>query len=688
MERQDSNTSVNMSANNIKLNVNAPAFTPSKRDLRAQQTAVALQTTLSDARINDNSSKRAKQKPLKTNRPRELKLLKPPKSLFEAELQIGKIKPNNRRGQISINHLLEFSLPDDHDDLSRTSNRRQQTRRRRSSNHQYGHKIHLTGERYINVNYKFVVDFRGDYRPQVLDTNLPVDRANILRVVIPKNDTQCPICLTDELVAPRMISCGHSFCLTCLLRYLDSEDPVPPKGQAPSAIKSAKLKECPFCSKKIKPEECLPALINPIDERFETPKIGQDVVLQLMYRPHNKIMAIPYQLKLRNSDIYSGNIPWFTSNDSQKYDPEQLSITSNDLFKYSRLMKAGAEFSIDNYLREIQEIKELYDQDKILFNDDGVYYKKAIKDIESLIEACEVKFLNDKLTNLSLNSHEQANLDVSIEELTQRQVSQSEFNDENTFFFYQTSFDSKTKFFVSSLDTRILKELYGSYSNFPLCLKILVENIAYDFVVNDELTKRFKFLSYIPQGTEVAFLELNWFEDPIAPFSKGKKSHPSQKRKSILPPEVYQRFQKELTSRSDKTRMKNFKEEKSRLRYQNELEYKTREFYANENNFKLEDYGVTAYNKFDHLSISDGDEDNMLPLLSNPVHEDIENNASNFTTTVWGTKIAKTELDHEQEEEDNDYFNELLRQSREKEELKKQGKKGRKKLVLLNTSRN
>ena len=50
---------------------------------------------------------------------------------------------------------------------------------------------------FINVNYKFVVDYRNDYKAQQLDPNVPIDTKDILRIVVPKGNS-CPICLSDE----------------------------------------------------------------------------------------------------------------------------------------------------------------------------------------------------------------------------------------------------------------------------------------------------------------------------------------------------------------------------------------------------------------------------------------------------------------------------------------------------------
>ncbi|ODV95647.1 hypothetical protein PACTADRAFT_50345 [Pachysolen tannophilus NRRL Y-2460] len=652
----------------------------------------------------------------------------------------GSSKGKGRKGQISINHLMQFSYSDDHstehniDGIHKRRPNNKNFKRKNSSN------IHLTGKHYINVNYKFVVDHRGDFRPQLLDPNLPIDNNNILRVIIPKNDTQCPICLSENIIAPRMVSCGHCFCLSCLLRYLDSEDPIPPKSNEINA--KQKKKECPLCANRIKKDEILPVLINPIDERFEIPKSGEDVILQLMYRPINKILTLPYQLKLRNKNLYGGNIPWFNSNSSNtmnNHNNNDLELTDvSDLFQYSRIMKAGLNFIIENYEREIIDIKRQYEEDKALFDDDGIYAQKAIKQIEGLIEDSKISFLNDSIDSVSLGSNgttfnstsdELGKSDYeqqkTLEDLSIIQSEQHEFDDSNTYFFYETSFNSKIKFFTSQLDNKILKTLYGQYSLLPICLKMRIENILYDYIVDEELIKKFKFLSYLPLGTEIAFLELDWFERDNGGKTEFKRT--KNERKLALPLEISKIFGKELISRSNKTRSKNFKEESLKKKYEKELEIKTRNFFANENNNDLHYYtsisdgsSYNNYNSYNSLMADDHyneevDYDVFLPPLTSSeadqdkhdkqdIHQDEVDNEheqeyerdkeqnTTYETTVWGTKIAKIKDDTQDLQKDNHddgmdlYFEELLRQSKEKKELKNNKKKGKKKLVLLSSN--
>ncbi|GMF82013.1 unnamed protein product [[Candida] boidinii] len=124
-------------------------------------------------------------------------------------LEASLLRTKGKKG-VDISHLLNFTLPE-HDqqhnsDSSNASNNRSSKYRNKKKN-QLSYGMNLSGRSYINVNYKFIVDYRLNYKIQSLDPNVPLDDSSILRVIIPKNDTQCSICLSDDLAAPRMTRC-------------------------------------------------------------------------------------------------------------------------------------------------------------------------------------------------------------------------------------------------------------------------------------------------------------------------------------------------------------------------------------------------------------------------------------------------------------------------------------------------
>ncbi|KAH3683863.1 hypothetical protein WICPIJ_005162 [Wickerhamomyces pijperi] len=558
---------------------------------------------------------------------------------IEDEVIRGNFKARGRRGQISINHLLDFSLPSrDLQSAVLSQSSAPVRRRRRSSNND--DKIHLTGAAFINANYRFVVDYRHDYRGQTLDPNLGLDNLSILRVIVPKGHN-CPICLTDEIVAPRMISCGHIFCNTCLLSFLDSET-IKKKDEF------KRFKDCPLCAESVKSDEILPVVINQTDERFETPQIGHDVIMKLMAKPIDNILPIPHSLNLNHSKI--GSLPWYCD---------------TELYPYSRLMKGGLKFLVNAFEEDKAAILKQYEEDLALYNDDGKYVNKAVREIDHDLASVKKSFNDDyNEPNELLNSIN--NLSISKNE--------SGLNDGNCYFFYQTCFHSTTRYFLSSFDVKILMATYGSYSNFPTTLLLKVDNISYGHMVTEQTLKRYKYFNHLPMGTEFAFIEVDWTD--------------------LITPEVYQQFAKELAERKKKLLNKTKREDRDKKRFENEQELKAAEFYRNENN------GWGYYDYATDHTIAIDDEESTPALSGRPPTADANLDGAESTTTapvvesvstVWGTSIPKSQITQDDYIDGGDDWDadELIRQSRESLQSTgggKKKKKGKKRLIVLSST--
>ncbi|CDR46697.1 CYFA0S25e01068g1_1 [Cyberlindnera fabianii] len=564
--------------------------------------------------------------------------------------------PRARRGQVSINHLLDFSLPSREDQLQGQA---PPVRRRRRSSNKDRHRIHLVGQQFVNANYKFIVDYRFDYKAQILDPNVLLDHNHILRVIVPKGH-HCPICLTEDVIAPRMISCGHIFCHSCLLSFLDSE-PLEKKKEG-QYYHPKKLKECPLCSEYVRPAEVVPVLVNDVDERFEIPQIGQDVVLKLMARPMDNILPIPHSLNLNHTKI--GNSPWYSD---------------TELYQYARILKGGLKFVVDQYEAEKVAIIKQYEEDKLLYNDDGKYVNKALSEIDEQLKLMKSSFGdNYNEPNTLVNSME--NLSISKND--------SGLDDSNCFFFYQTSFNSTTRFFLSPLDVKVLLRTYGSYANFPTTLLVKVDNVNYGYMVTEQLLKRYKYMGHLPCGAEFAFIDVNW--------------------KNMLPPEIYKLFSKELSDRRRKLLSRLKREDRDKKTYETEIEKKAREFYMQENQ---------GWGSYDFLSSQENFgswSESALPDQLHPLGDDeirdqdgeeeegeVEGETAkekadakpDYTTTVWGTKIPKSTPGDNHDEFDDDPFNteELLKFALSTDQDQNGGKKkkkGRKKLLVLSTTGN
>ncbi|CAK9784467.1 hypothetical protein CC85DRAFT_273043 [Cutaneotrichosporon oleaginosum] len=111
--------------------------------------------------------------------------------------------------------------------------------------------------------------------------------------------------------------------------------------------------------------------------------------------------------------------------------------------------------------------------------------------------------------------------------------------------FYQSSLGAHV--YMSALDMRILITHFGSYDNLPPTLSF--PTTGYDSAtVNEDLRKRTKYLSHLPIGTEVVFVEAN-----LA---------------GIVPSDVLAKFEQPLKTRRDKRRARTRREDRDKKRWE------------------------------------------------------------------------------------------------------------------------
>ncbi|KAF4161739.1 hypothetical protein CNMCM6936_003112 [Aspergillus lentulus] len=495
----------------------------------------------------------------------------------------------SRKGQTSITHLMNFSLP------PRPQYQPPPRNSRRYASWGLGSGYHAMDKaRYVHANYRFIVNPTRSYHAQAANADVHLDWDSVLQVLVSAQtqSTSCPICLSTP-VAPRMARCGHIFCLPCLIRYMHSTD-----DDAPVPEKKARWKKCPICWDSI----CI-SEIRPVrwfrGQEGDIPVEGGDVVLRLVKRDPGSTLALPRDgAESLNPDE---DVPWYHA---------------AEVADYARIMKGGEDYMITQYDAEVEDLRRQEAEDELLFGDDTTWTKKAIaaiNDAKSKIKGIgnppdiqrqpamdkpprevvpvqspqdgiqtgdtssaesissgvgagatttpattgDVDRVAEAVANVQLNSAPEAKLKQKDPGRSRSSHAGDRTREGNgphppdhPFYFYQ----ALPQFYLSPLDIRILKAAFGDYATFPATILPRVERISSGHIVDDELRKRVKYLGHLPQGCEVNFLECDW--------------------RDVVVPEILERFSAETGKRRKRNKEKEAREEKERLRAEKEEEEK------------------------------------------------------------------------------------------------------------------
>lgn len=429
--------------------------------------------------------------------------------------------------------------------------------------------------RYVHANYRFIVDPRRNYHAQATNADVHLDWDSVLQVLVSTitQESNCPICLCTP-VAPRMAKCGHIFCLPCLIRYMHSTDDT-----APVPEKKPRWKKCPICWDSIYISETRPVgwyTGQQTEPLFE----GGDVVLRLVSRKPGSTLAMP-----RDGAVHIGpgdDVPWYHI---------------ADVPDYARVMKGGEDYMASQYDAEIEALKKQEQEDELYFGDDTTWIHKAIASVQDAKEKIRgIGNPPDMATELQSNPELQQPVEGAFDVVESNESSTSSgqtaldaeekgstaaiglseslaamsMNDgkpaptgkgpnkekstnqphppDKPYYFYQ----ALPHFYLSSLDIRILKAAFGDFSQFPPTILPRIEHISTGHVVDEELRKRTKYLSHLPYGCEVNFLECDWTD--------------------LVSPAVLEKFSADINKRRKRNMDKAAREEKDSMRAEKEEE--------------------------------------------------------------------------------------------------------------------
>ncbi|KAK5070858.1 hypothetical protein LTR64_003832 [Lithohypha guttulata] len=445
---------------------------------------------------------------------------------------------NSRKGQTSITHLMNFSLPPRPQYQPQHLNHRPHQRYNKTWG--LGSGYHAVDKaKYVHANYRFIVRPDREYHAQTVDADVHVGWDAVLQILASADtqSTNCPICLSVP-VAPRMAKCGHICCLPCLIRYMHSTDDT-----TPNSDKRARWKKCPICEDSIYTSEVRPVRWFSGQEASML-REGGDVLLRLLKRHPGSTLALPRDA----ADGYGQHedIPWFHI---------------AEIMDYARFMKAGEEYMIEQYDQEILALEEQEREDELMFGDDTTWTRKAISTIKDAkqriqglpnppsvqpqpsdkVEKVPESWDEDQLTNGS-----RSELTNSMARLSFGEGPSQGPRPRAPFYFY----GALPNFYLSPLDIRVLKAAFGDFANFPSTILPRVEHISTGHLVDDELRKRAKYMGHLPHGAEVSMLECDWTD--------------------IISPSILEQFNEDIVRRRRRNHEKEAREERDRLRAEKE----------------------------------------------------------------------------------------------------------------------
>lgn len=461
----------------------------------------------------------------------------------------------------SLNHLLNFSLP------PRQSHTVQSIpRRSRRTGTQQGV---WNKERYINAQYRFVMNPSGDYTVHFADPDIFFQWQDILQIIVPRtsavastssNSTAishdqglqtCPICLSPP-IAPRMTKCGHVFCFPCILHLINTSD-------------NLKWVRCPICfdsinEKQLKsvkwydgPSQTEDDSDQPLAESsssgsnadlsaFPTGRSGTTMRMRLMQRPQITTLALP-----RSSTWLSELLP-----------PHQAPFHFlPDVYEFSKFMLATPAYLIQDLTKDLDDLATerrslvgMRDELSITFVDAASEKVRVQIAKAAALETPMLRNAIDKATR------DQSEIEARVSRVAQRkkeeQVSAQDHAEvpleflatqssgypaaptapagvrspsnnstsnrngrqkrnlnpppPSTQTYYYYQSASGLPIFLHPLDIKILFAHFHSYASFPDAINVRVEAFS-EGSVNDDLRKRCKYLAHMPEGADVVFVE-------------------------------------------------------------------------------------------------------------------------------------------------------------------------------------
>jgi len=342
--------------------------------------------------------------------------------------------------------------------------------------------VHLpfTREDFVKANFQFVLSPRTTCDSRRGQDKLAWDEIESV-VVRSEEAVCCPLCL-DEIRAPRLTTCGHMFCCTCLYRLF---------------MHAAQSTEyCPLCQSFIREKE-----LRRVSEILLFDKISKEMgpcTFLLMSRPRAGIVPMPVAEK------------------TGEYSHRKLPLIESKRARFSRLVLETQENVMRVCRKEVEDLQIQLNEAQSYHDHFGLeIVRRAYQDVQEMSR----RWMNRD--GVLEEDEEEASKKKSVVSATM-----TEDLGNGDVFFYQIT-DGRLVF----LDSFNMKCLYHEFgrdaSLFPpvleKCKIVNVENV----VLTPDVVKRNSYMVHVPIHANVYFIEIDMTEivsqETLDHFSEEKK---------------------------------------------------------------------------------------------------------------------------------------------------------------------
>ncbi|PWN23681.1 hypothetical protein BCV69DRAFT_288844 [Microstroma glucosiphilum] len=134
----------------------------------------------------------------------------------------------------------------------------------------------------------------------------------------------------------------------------------------------------------------------------------------------------------------------------------------------------------------------------------------------------------------------------------------------SSYLFYQAA--SGQNIYLHPLDIKVLHSQFGAYSRFPRDIAVKVQG-AEEGSMNEELQKRCKYLTHLPKGTDVVFIEVDWESMAAVPAnSPSTEGGMEASEPRLIEEKTLKPYSQVLRARRNKRRDKERKEDRAKLK--------------------------------------------------------------------------------------------------------------------------